>query len=101
MLRMQLMSGLPKRLAHHEALPFTADDYPLKPRIQLPSKRRYDIISLPQKDGSFVASILQAPHIIVYRKSRKAAEENAASRYVRMPDPHAYRAHPLARTKAI
>jgi predicted RNase H-like HicB family nuclease len=78
-----------------------ARDYPLKPRIHYPSKRRFQIISLPQKDGSFVASVVEAPKIIVYDRSREKAEEKASRRFLRMPDMHAYAAHPLAETRAV
>ncbi len=57
-------------------------------------------MSLPQRDGSYVASIVEAPEIVVYEKSRKAAENKAANKYLRA-DPHAYRLHPLVKTKAI
>ena len=58
-------------------------------------------MSLPQQDGSYVASVLEAPDIVVYQKSRKAAENEAAKRFLRTPDPYAYRSHPLAKTKAV
>jgi len=58
-------------------------------------------MSLPQRDGSYVASILEAPEIVVYEKSRKAAENEAAKKFLGTADPHAYRSHPLAKTRAV
>ena len=58
-------------------------------------------MSLPQRDGSYVASIVEAPDIVVYEKSRKAAENEAAKRFLGTADPYAYRSHPLAKTKAV
>jgi predicted RNase H-like HicB family nuclease len=55
-------------------------------------------MSLPQRDGSFVASIVQAPEIVVYEKSRKAAENKAAKRFLDTAYPYTYRSHPLAKT---
>ena len=61
----------------------------------------FQIISLPQKDGSFVASVLEAPEILVYNRSRKAAEDRATKKFLSTPDPYAYRSHPLVKTKAV
>jgi len=58
-------------------------------------------MSLPQRDGSYVASIVEAPEIVVYEKSRKAAEDKAAKRFLDTADPCAYKSHPLAKTKAV
>jgi len=58
-------------------------------------------MSLPQRDGSFVASIVEAPEIVVYEKSRRAAENKAAKKFLDTADPCAYRFHPLAKTKAV
>jgi predicted RNase H-like HicB family nuclease len=55
-------------------------------------------MSLPQEDGSFVASIVEAPQILVYDRSRKAAEDRAASTFLKTPDPSS---HPLATTKSV
>jgi predicted RNase H-like HicB family nuclease len=101
MLRLRLKNAVPKRLAHHKPFPFLTPDYPLKPRIHRRTKRQFRIVSLPQKDGSFVASVVEAPEIVVYDKSRKAAEARASKRFLRKPDLHAYRAHPLATTEAV
>jgi predicted RNase H-like HicB family nuclease len=65
------------------------------------TERRWQVLCLPQKDGSFVASVLEAPEIVVYQKSRKAAEQEASKIFLRQADPHGYRAHPLAKTRAI
>src|SRR5580693_5987773 len=74
---------------------------PLKPRIESNTQRRFQIISLPQKDGSFVASVVEAPEILVYDRSRKAAEDKATKKFLSTPDPYAYRSHPLVKTKAV
>ncbi len=101
MLRLKLKNPVPERLAHHAPFPFLANDYPVKPRIHRPTLRQFQIISLPQRDGSFVASVAEAPGIIVYDKSRKTAEQKATKEFLRTPDPHAYRNHPLATTKTV
>jgi predicted RNase H-like HicB family nuclease len=44
---------------------------------------------------------VEAPEILVYDRSRKAAEDKAARKFLKSPDPHAYRRHPLATTKAL
>jgi predicted RNase H-like HicB family nuclease len=48
-----------------------------------------------------VASVVEAPSILVYDQSRDTAEEKASKRFLRKPDPHAYVSHPLATTKAV
>jgi predicted RNase H-like HicB family nuclease len=100
MLRLRLKNPVPERIAHHA--PFRlAPDYPLKPRVHGPSNRQFQVISLPQRDGSFVASVVEAPKIVIYDKSRKVAEQKASDRFLRTPDPYAYRKHPLATTKVL
>src|SRR5712692_10399654 len=101
MLRLRIKNPVPGRLIHHAPFPFLALDQPLKPRIHRPTHRRFQIICLPQKDGSYVASVAEAPEIVVYDKSRKAAEKKASERFLRTPDPHAYWTHPLATTKVV
>jgi predicted RNase H-like HicB family nuclease len=59
------------------------------------------LVCLPQKDGSYVASVVDAPGILVYEKSRGAAEAKASKEFLRKPDLHAYRNHPLATTDAV
>lgn len=44
---------------------------------------------------------MEAPEIIVYDKSRKAAENKASKKFLRTADRESYRNHPLARTKAV
>jgi predicted RNase H-like HicB family nuclease len=78
-----------------------AREYPLKPRVHGPTGREFQVVCLPQKDGSFVASVVEAPKIIVYDKSRRRAEEKASKKFLRTPDPYAYENHPLATTKII
>jgi predicted RNase H-like HicB family nuclease len=58
-------------------------------------------LASPNKDGSFVASVVEAPRILVYDRSRKAAEDKAARKFLKSPDPHAYWRHPLATTTAV
>jgi predicted RNase H-like HicB family nuclease len=101
MLRLRLKNPLPDRLAHHAPFPHLHPEFPLKPRIEPKSARPYRIMSLPQQDGSFVASIVEAPEILVYDRSRKVAEDKAARSFSKTPDPHAYTRHPLATTKAV
>lgn len=71
------------------------------PELSRRPRRPFQIVSLPPEDGSFVASIVEAPEILVYDRSRKAAEDRAARKFLRSPDPHAYTRHPLAATKAV
>ncbi len=63
--------------------------------------RRFQIVSLPQKDGSFVASVVEAPGIVVYDRSRKAAERRATDRFLKTPDPETCLGHPLASTNVV
>jgi predicted RNase H-like HicB family nuclease len=44
---------------------------------------------------------VEAPNILVYDESRRAAEQKASKRFLRTPDPHAYLSHPLAQTKMV
>jgi predicted RNase H-like HicB family nuclease len=101
MLRLRLKNPVPPRLAHHKPFPWLAPDSPWKPRIHAPTNRRFHLVCLPQKDGSYVASVVEAPSILVYDESRETAEKKASKRFLRKSDPHAYMAHPLATTKAV
>lgn len=101
MLNLRLKNPVPHRIAHHNPFPHLAPDAPWKPRIHQPTRRRFHLVSLPQKDGSYVASVVEAPSILVYDESRKAAEQKASEKFLRTPDPHAYTHHPLAETKAV
>jgi len=101
MVRLRLKNPVPKGMAHHAPFPFLHPGYPLKPRIERKTARRFQTISLRQKDGSFVASVLEAPKILVYHRSRKVAEDKAAREFLGSPDPQAYKRHPLACTKAV
>ena len=101
MLRLRFKNPVPLRLAHHHPFSHQAPDSPWKPRIHVPTKRMFHVVSLPQKDGSYVASVVEAPGILVYDESRETAEKKASTKFLRKPDPHAYRAHPLATTKVV
>jgi predicted RNase H-like HicB family nuclease len=101
MLRIRLTNPVPESLAHHSPFPSLHPEFPLKPRIEPETGRKFQVISLPQKDGSFVASVLEAPAIRIYNRSRKAAEEKASQKFLKTPDPYAYKRHPLATTKAV
>ncbi len=101
MLRLRLKNPIPGSLAHHAPFSHMHPEFPLKPRIEPETGREFQVISLPQKDGSFVASVLEAPAIRVYDRSRQAAEEKATRRYLKTPDPFAYKRHPLAISKAV
>ena len=101
MLRLQFKNPVPAQIAHHYPFSHLRPDFPLKQRFHAPTNRRFNLISLPQRDGSYVASVVEQPSIIVYDKSRKAAEEKASEQFLQTRDPHAYREHPLARTKTI
>jgi predicted RNase H-like HicB family nuclease len=101
MLHLRLKNPVSARLPHHRPFPSLSPDFPLKPRIHKLTERRFQIMSLPQRDGSYVASIVESPEIVVYEKSRKAAENKAAKRFLDTADPYAYRSHPLAKTKAV
>jgi len=99
MLHLRLKNPVPAQLAHHA--PYLHPEFPLKPRIERETARAFQITSLPQKDGSFVASVVEAPGVVVYGRSRKAAEDRAARKFMKCPDPHGYKRHPLATTKAV
>lgn len=71
--------------------------FPLERKTAQP----FQIISLPQENGSFVASVVEAPEILVYARSRKAAESRAAKEFSKSSDAQAYRRHPLATTSAV
>ena len=101
MLRLRLKNPVPERISHHRPFPFLRADFPVKPRVHRRTERRWQVLSLPQKDGSFVASVLEAPDIVVYQKSRKAAEQEASKRFLERSDPYAYRSHPLAKTRTV
>ncbi len=101
MLHLRSKDPVPSQLAHHPASPHLHPEFLLKPRIERKTARRFQIVSLPQADGSFVASVVEAPEILVYDRSRKVAEERAAREFLKSPDPHAYQRHPLATTKAV
>lgn len=101
MLHLRLKNPVPTELAHHAPFPQLHPDFPLKPRIEPGTNRSFQVISLPQRDGSFVASIVEAPEIVAYNRSRRAAEDKAVRQFLKGPDPHAYRRHPLATTGAI
>lgn len=45
--------------------------------------------------------MVEAPEIVVYKKSRKRAEEEASERFLRTADREAYKSHPLATTKVV
>ena len=101
MLHLRLVNPVPGSLAHHASFPWLHPEFPLKPRIEPGTGREFRVISLPQKDGSFVASVLEAPAIRVYNRSRKVAEEKASQKFLKTPDPYAYKRHPLAISKAV
>ena len=98
MVRLRLKNPVPEALAHHAPFPHLHPEFPLKTRIEPRTERRFQIVSLPQKDGSFVASIVEAPQILVYDRSRRAAEVKAAKTFLKTPDPSS---HPLATTKSV
>lgn len=101
MLHLRLKNPIPHELARHAPLPHLNSEFPLKPRIERKTARPFQIVSLPQQDGSYVASVLEAPEILVYDRSRKAAEDKAARRFLKHPDPYTYTRHPLATTKVV
>jgi predicted RNase H-like HicB family nuclease len=101
MLRLRLKNPAPSHLTHYAPFPFMSAEYPLKPRVHGPTRREFQVVCLPQRDGSFVASVVEDPKIVVYDKSRIRAEEKASKKFLRTPDPYAYRNHPLAVTKAV
>jgi predicted RNase H-like HicB family nuclease len=101
MLRLVLRNPVPAHLPHHYPFPQQAANSPWKPRIHRATQRRFHLVCLPQKDGSFVASVVEAPNILVYGESREIAEQQASRKFLQNPDPHAYLAHPLARTRVV
>jgi len=101
MVHLRLKDPVSARWSRAKPLPFLSPESPIKPRVHRLTERRFRVMSLPQQDGSYVASVLEAPEIVVYEKSRKAAENEAAKRFLRTSDPSAYRSHPLAKTKAV
>jgi predicted RNase H-like HicB family nuclease len=101
MLRLRLKNPVQDHVAHHAPFPRMHPDFPLKPKVELETERTFQIVSLPQKDGSYVASIVEAPGILVYDRSRKVAEDKAMKKFLKTPDPYAYKHHPLAVTKAV
>lgn len=100
-LHLRLKNPVPSQLAHHAPFPHLHPGFPLKPRVERKTARPFQIVSLPQQDGSFVASVVEAPEILIYDRSRKAAEDRAAREFLKNPDPHAYKRHPLATTRAV
>jgi len=92
MLHLRLKNSTPAQL-HPE--------FPLKPRVEPKTERPFRIVSLPQKDGSFVASVLEAPQIVVYDRSRKAAENRAAKKYSNRAEQLAYLHYPLVTTRTV
>jgi len=64
MLRLRLTNPVPESLAHRSPFPQLHPEFPLKPRIEPETGRKFQVIS-PQKDGSFVAPVLEAPAIRV------------------------------------
>jgi predicted RNase H-like HicB family nuclease len=101
MLHLRLKKPVPDQFVHHAPFTHLNPEFPLKPRLERKSARPFRIVSLPQQDGSFVASVVEAPEILIYDRSRKAAEDKAARRFLKNPDPHAYTRHPLATTKVV
>jgi predicted RNase H-like HicB family nuclease len=101
MLRLRLTNPVPAHLAHHAPFQHLRPESPLKPRIEPGTGRAFQVISLPQKDGTFVASVVEAPSIRVYNRSREAAEEKASQKFLKTPDPYAFRRHPLALSKDV
>jgi predicted RNase H-like HicB family nuclease len=101
MLRLRLKNRIPENLVHHAPFPYLHPEFPLKSKVERGTGRQFQVISLPQKDGSFVASVLEAPTIRVYDRSRKAAEKKATQRFLKTPDRLAYKRHPLATSKVV
>jgi len=85
----------------HTRHAFGCPDLPLKTKIERKTARRFQIVSLPQKDGSYVASVVEAPQIVVYNRSRRVAEDKAAQEFLENPDLQTYTRHPLSTTKAV
>lgn len=101
MLQLLVKNPVSPQLQHHAPFPHLRPDFPLKPRVERGTSRSFQIVCLPQRDGSFVASVLEAPDIVVYDRTRKVAEAKAEQKFLRTPDPFAYEHHPLAQTKAV
>ena len=101
MLRLRLTNPVPASLAHLAPFPQLHPEFPLKSKIESKTGRTFQVISLPQEDGSFVASVLEAPAIRAYDRSRKAAEEKASRKFLKTPDPLAFKRHPLATSKDV
>ncbi|MGA2018926.1 MAG: hypothetical protein ABSH26_18450, partial [Opitutaceae bacterium] len=87
MLHLRLKNPVPHQLAHHAPFPHLRPEFPLKPRTERKTARPFQIVSLPQENGSFVASVVEAPEILVYDRSRKAAEDRAARKFMKSRDP--------------
>jgi hypothetical protein len=101
MLRLRLTNPVPVSLPHLAPFSQSHPEFPLKSRIEPKTGRTFQVISLPQKDGSFVASVLEAPAICAYDRSRKAAEEKASQKFLKTPDLLAFKRHPLATSKDV
>lgn len=93
MLHLRVKNPIPHQLARYAPFPHLTAEFPLKPRIERKTARPFQIISLPQQDGSFVASVVEAPEILVYDRSRKVAEDKAARRFLKNPVPQTYARH--------
>lgn len=100
MLRLHLTNPVPAHLAHHQPFPQLRPEYPLKPRVETKTGRRFQVISLPQKDGSFVASVLEAPAIRVYNHPAKRPKRRLR-RSLKTPDLCSFERHPLAFSKDL
>jgi predicted RNase H-like HicB family nuclease len=100
-LHLRLKNPVSARLAHHAPFRHLDPQFPLKWRIEPQTLREFQVVSLPQKDGSFVASVVEAPEIVVYSRSRRLAERIATEKFLKTPDLYAYQRHPLAASKAV
>ena len=60
MLHLRLKIPVPDHLAHHAPFPHLRPEFPLKPRTERKTARPFQIVSLPQENGSFVASVVEA-----------------------------------------
>jgi hypothetical protein len=76
MLHLRLKNPVPHELSRHFPFPHSNPEFPLKPRVERKTARPFRIVSLPQQDGSFVASVVEAPEILVYDRSRKAKQQS-------------------------
>jgi hypothetical protein len=85
---------------HHFPFPQRAPGFPLKAWIDPATNRKFNIVSLPQKDGSKRMARMWLLWWS-YDNSRESAEEEASKKFLQIRDRHAYRNHPLARTKAV